>query len=86
MKTLTIQRETNEIFTIVSDFPFWSNGGIIQERVAFSGDSLSNMRAQAIDRANGKSYILIAPFGVANPVVLAAAKTMQVGEIKTVTL
>jgi hypothetical protein len=84
-KTLTVRRETAEIFTVMSSFPYWADGSALEVRVAFDGSGkLSAIRAQAIDSMNGNRYVLVTPVSVVNGSVLAAARTLCVGESQTV--
>lgn len=84
---LTIQRETLEIFTVKSDSPYWSDGTPIAVRVAFDKNHvLSSIRAQSIDRANGKHSILISPIAFKNIAVLTAAGGLMIGDSETVTV
>ena len=79
--TITITRESAEIFTAVSDVPYWNDGQRISERLAFDGcGNLSNSMAQAIDRQHGKSYLLVSPFGIKNPDVISQSRKLAVGQ------
>ena len=86
-KSLIIKRETKDIFTVSGNFPYWSDGASINARVAFDANhKLSSIRAQAIDRENGLSYLLVCPISFANASVLSTAGGLQVGESETVAI
>jgi len=83
MNTFTITRESADIWTVTSSAVFWSNGDKVDERVALSTDGtvLSNYRAQAIDRAAGRRYILVAPFSICRmPANLERAMSLAPGQ------
>ena len=78
---ITITRVSDDIFTVTSNFPFWSDGSRISERLAWTKEgTLSNVRAQELDRVAGNLYIIVAPFSVKNSAVLAAARRLAPGE------
>jgi hypothetical protein len=86
-KSLTVKRENLEIFSVKSNFPYWSDGQPIAARVAFDNShKLSSIRAQAIDAARGEKYLLIAPISFNNAAVLATAAALRVGETGTVAI
>lgn len=86
-KQLTIKRETKDIFTVSGSFPYYSDGTPINTRVAFDAShKLSSIRAQAIDRESGLSYLLVSPISFANASVLSTAGALRVGESETVSI
>lgn len=84
-RSITITRESSEIFTAESNFGFWGDSSHLRERLSFDdGGNLSAVKAQTIDRAQGLKYILISPIsfrkdGKYAPII-AAAVGLQVGE------
>ena len=86
-KSLTIKRENVEIFTVTSNFPYWSDGAHISARVALDkSGKLSAIRAQSIDAALGTKYLLVSPISFANAAVLSTAGGLRVGESETVAI
>lgn len=84
---ITITRESELIFTAVSDAPYWSDGEPINSRLAFdSKGNLCSMRAQSIDRQSGNRYMLPVPFGIRNRAVIEVARNLQIGELGTIQL
>jgi hypothetical protein len=62
VRSITITRESSDIFTAESNFGFWGDSSNLHERLAFDdGGNLSTIRAQTIDRAQGLEYILVSP-------------------------
>jgi hypothetical protein len=87
METISIERKTQDLFRVVSNFGYWSDGGNIDELVAFDKNGmLCNMRAQSLERAAGRNYIIICPFFVVNLTVLTAARALEVGQSTVVSL
>lgn len=85
--SLTIKRETPEIFDVETDRPFWSDGAVLKGRVAFDdAGKLSSARAQALDARAGHSYLVISPFCIKKQSVLDAAKSLAVGQSTTLTI
>lgn len=83
-KTLSITRETAQIFVVKSSFPYWADGAAINCRVAFTpAGILSSARAQAIDAAAGNRYLLINPISFNAASIIATAGAMRVGETET---
>lgn len=80
-KHFIIERESADVFTVLSDFPFWEDGRELHTRVAWSSmGHLSATRAQTLDRAAGIRYVLVAPVSFSNPKVVEAARALGVGE------
>lgn len=84
-RSITITRESSDIFTAESDFGFWGDGSRLRERLAFNDiGNLSTVRAQTIDRAQGLEYILVSPLsfrkGGKYDHLITAASGLQVGE------
>ena len=74
-----IERDTTDVFNIETANGKW--------RVAFRDDhTLSSMRAQSIDRANGQHGIIVTPFAVTNPRVLEVAHNLNVGAAAIISL
>lgn len=81
MTTLTITRESKEIFTAKSDQPYWSDGSPVDERLALTPTGyLSNFEAQRHDRTIGKRYILVTGFAIRNPEAVSKALALEIGE------
>lgn len=79
-KSLTIKRESADIYTITSNFPYWSDGSPINCRVAFDRKGiLCAMRAQAIDSANGLRYLLISPISFKSILIISEARRLAIG-------
>ncbi|TXH13693.1 MAG: hypothetical protein E6R03_10900 [Hyphomicrobiaceae bacterium] len=86
-ETITITRETKQIFVVESNFAYWEDFSPIHSRVAFTpAGILSSVQAQAIDAAAGNRYLLIRPISFNDCRVLATAGAMRVGETKTIKL
>lgn len=84
---LQITRESQLIFVVKSDCPYWSDGSPISARVAFDAKGiLSSMRAQSIDRDAGIHYLLIAPISFKRSEILSTAGSLHIGESASVTL
>lgn len=77
---LTFTKVSDEIFTAVSDAPYWSDGNPINERLAFAGEILSNTKAQSLDRKNGNGYLLVSFFCIKSPEIISSARALRVGE------
>lgn len=87
MQTLTITRETLQVFTVKSNFPYWTDGSAINCRVAFDKQGmLSQIRAQAIDAEAGKRYLLVNMIKFNRADILATAGAMQLGSTETIKL
>jgi hypothetical protein len=85
MRTLTITRETLQVFTVKSNFPFWSDGSAINSRVAFNKEGeLSAIRAQTLDAEAGKRYLLVNCIKFNRADILATAGAMQLGATETI--
>ena len=85
VRSITITRESSEIFTAESNFGFWGDSSRLRERLAFNdGGNLSAVRAQTIDRGQGLDYILISPMsfrrGGKYDHLVITARGLQVGE------
>jgi hypothetical protein len=85
VRSITITRESSDIFTAESNFGFWGDSSCLRERLAFDDrGNLSAVKAQTIDRAQGLEYILISPMsfreGGKYAPIIAAASGLQVGD------
>jgi hypothetical protein len=85
VRSITLTRESSDIFTAESNFGFWGDSSKLRERLAFDDSgNLSAVRAQTLDRAQGLTYILVSPIsfrkGGKYASMLTAASGLQVGE------
>lgn len=86
-KTFLIKRETDDVFSVISHFSYWSDGAKISARVAWNSvGHLSSIRAQVIDARNGNHYLLVSPISFSNPIINSTARSLAIGESKTVTI
>ena len=86
-KTLTIIRISNEIFQVTGNWGYWDDGSVLSGRFAFDGGLLlSASKAQALDAANGLSYILVTPAAIKRQSVIDAALTLAVGMTAVVSI
>ena len=85
MRSITIARESADIFTVESDFGFWGDNSRLRERLAFNeSGNLSAVRAQTVDRGQGLEYILVSPIsfrkGGKYDHLIIVASGLQVGD------
>lgn len=85
VRSITISRESSDIFTAKSNFGFWGDGSRLNERLAFNDfGNLSTIRAQTIDRVQGLEYILVSPLsfrkGGKYDHLITAASELKIGD------